>query len=132
VKELALQTSRATEDIGQRIAGIRGHSLDSVDAVTAIAGIVDTINGSQTSIAAAVEEQSITIAEINRNISEVAKGGQIMTEDLGELSKMADANQARAELTLKAAFELVQITQEIDQALLEGLRDKPAPAALAA
>jgi methyl-accepting chemotaxis protein len=117
VKELAQQTSKATEDIRKKIQTIREHSEATVSAVGEIGSIVGNINTAQIGIAGAVEEQSVTIAEINRNISQVAQGSQVIAADLKEISQLMNANQRRADVALKSASDLAQITQEINRAM---------------
>ncbi|MGM3042187.1 methyl-accepting chemotaxis protein, partial [Bacillus cereus group sp. BC46] len=58
VKELASQTSKATEDIGKRVAAIQSDSGDVVTAIGSIQATIDRINDIQTTIASAVEEQT--------------------------------------------------------------------------
>ncbi len=58
VKELAKQTSEATEDIIRKIAMIQDDTQQAVDAIAQVTGIIRQINESQNAIASAVEEQS--------------------------------------------------------------------------
>ncbi|PPK93881.1 methyl-accepting chemotaxis protein [Kineococcus xinjiangensis] len=111
VKELAQQTARATEDISRRVAAIQ---TDTTGAVAAIAGITDTIeriNAYQVTIAAAVEEQTATTSEMNRNVGDVATGADQIASRIGGVADAArvttegvgQAQQATAELAHMAA-----------------------------
>lgn len=51
--------------------------------VGAMTGVAITQSGKQADIAAAVEEQSATTTEINRNVSEVATGSQQIADHAG-------------------------------------------------
>src|SRR5579884_3876613 len=74
VKELAKETARATEDIGQKIEAIQHDTRVSVDAIAQIGNIIKEINDISNNIAAAVEEQTVTTNEISRNVTEAANG----------------------------------------------------------
>ncbi len=78
VKELAQETAKATQDITARVAAIQGDTDGAVEAIRQIAAIIATINDAQGTIAAAVEEQTATTTEMNRNVGEAAlSAGQI-------------------------------------------------------
>lgn len=74
VKELARETAKATEDIGQKIEAIQNDTKGAVAAIREISQIIDQINDIQTTIASAVEEQTATTNEMGRNVSEAARG----------------------------------------------------------
>ena len=74
VKELAKQTAKATEDIGQKIEAIQGDTKGAVKAIEEIGTIINQINDISNSIASAVEEQTVTTNEIGRSVTEAAKG----------------------------------------------------------
>ncbi|WP_345711536.1 methyl-accepting chemotaxis protein, partial [Kineococcus glutinatus] len=76
VKELAQQTGRATEDIARRVAAIQSDTTEAVGAIGRIAVTIERINDIQTTIAAAVEEQTATTAEISRSVVDAAAGAQ--------------------------------------------------------
>ncbi len=60
VKELAKQTAKATEEIGQKIDAIQGDTKGAVKAIEDISSIINQINDISNSIASAVEEQTVT------------------------------------------------------------------------
>jgi methyl-accepting chemotaxis protein len=64
VKELAKETSKATEEISQQIEAIRGDTQKSVEFVAEIAKVMTQIDTFASSIAASVEEQASTTREI--------------------------------------------------------------------
>ena len=57
VKELAVETARATGEISDQVEGIRNDTESAVAAITSIKEIIETINGLQDTIRAVVEEQ---------------------------------------------------------------------------
>ncbi len=73
VKELAKQTAKATEEIGQKIEAIQGDTKGAVKAIEEIGTIINQINDISNSIASAVEEQTVTTNEIGRNVARQPK-----------------------------------------------------------
>ena len=106
VKELAQETARATQDIAVRVETIQSNTDKAVSAITEISGIIGTINDYQLTIASAVEEQTATTNEMNRNVSEAATGSVeiagnisgIATASAETTSTVGDAQGASAEL----------------------------------
>ncbi|WP_436524332.1 methyl-accepting chemotaxis protein [Actinoplanes sp. HUAS TT8] len=75
VKELSQETARATDDIGRRVAAIQADTAGAVAAIGEISEIIGRINEFQTTIASAVEEQTVTTNEMSRNVNEAAEAG---------------------------------------------------------
>ncbi|MEU4422446.1 methyl-accepting chemotaxis protein [Actinoplanes sp. NPDC024001] len=74
VKDLAQATSRATVDIGDRVQAIQEDTEAAVAAIARISEIISEVNEHSSTIAAAVEEQTATTAEMGRSIAEAATG----------------------------------------------------------
>jgi methyl-accepting chemotaxis protein len=74
VKALATQTTKATEDIAAQISAIQGSTVNAVEAIHAIGGVMDEISRFTATIAAAVEQQNVSTQEIARNVHEAATG----------------------------------------------------------
>ena len=72
VKELAKQTALATEDIRKQVEAIQGNTDQSVESIQNIVAVIQDVNTLNSSIAAAVEEQTATTNEISRNVVGVA------------------------------------------------------------
>ncbi len=73
VKALANQTSRATEEISQQIAGIQNATRKSVDEISSIARVIGELAEATKSIASAVDEQSATTRGIAGSIQTAAE-----------------------------------------------------------
>ncbi|MFF5289447.1 methyl-accepting chemotaxis protein [Paractinoplanes globisporus] len=89
VKDLSGATQNATERIGDLIDNVQGLSRAAAEEMTKIAEIVDTIKDSQNAVAAAVEEQTVTNAEIARNLAQAAQQAETVT---GQVSAFLAAN----------------------------------------
>lgn len=84
VKELAKQTAQATEDIRQRIEGIQGSTGEAVRSIQEVGEAIQEVNASSTTIASAVEEQSVTTKEIANNVSQTAEDAATVSTGVNE------------------------------------------------
>jgi methyl-accepting chemotaxis protein len=74
IKALAQQTAAATEEIKGRIAGVQSATAGGIAEIGKISQVIKEVNGIVTSIAAAIEEQSITTRDIAKNIGQASLG----------------------------------------------------------
>ena len=70
VKDLAAETGTATADIVGRVEAIHEDTQAALLALSEVAQVITEISSSQSVIAAAVEEQAATTAEIDRSLTE--------------------------------------------------------------
>ncbi len=84
VKELARQTADATEDIRTRIEAIQKSSVDSVGAIGEIGKVVGSVREVSQTIAAAVEEQSATVATITQSMSSATAAAESISSGVQE------------------------------------------------
>ena len=106
VKELAKETAKATEEIGQKIEAIQGDTKGAVQAIGEISAIINQINDISNNIASAVEEQTVTTNEIGRNVGEAAKGTGEIAKNIGGVALAAQNTTKGAADTQKAAHAL--------------------------
>ena len=121
VKELAKQTSVATEEIGASIAAIQTDSNEAVAAIGRISAVIDHVAALQSTIASAVEEQTATTNEISRNVTEAARGSSEIAENITSVASGARSTTAGAEATKDAAAVLARVAADL-QALVGGPR----------
>ncbi|WP_375760056.1 methyl-accepting chemotaxis protein [Corallococcus exercitus] len=119
VKELARETARATEDIGQRIGTIQGDTEEVVNAILEIGATIGRINELQTSIASSVEEQTATAGEILRNVGEAAKGSQQISENMAAVAEAARSTTEGAGSTQRSAVELAHMAQSLQRLVVQ-------------
>ncbi len=115
VKELAKETAKATEDIGQKIDAIQTDTQGAVEAIGEISAIINQINDIQNTIASAVEEQTATTNEIGRNVAEAAKGSSEIAQNITGVAQAAQSTTAGATDTQKAAGELSRMAAELQR-----------------
>jgi methyl-accepting chemotaxis protein len=113
VKELAKETAKATEEIGQKIEAIQGDTKAAVQAISEISGIINQINDISNTIASAVEEQTATTNEIGRNVNEAAKGTGEIARNITGVAVAAESTTSGASDTQKAAMELSRMANEL-------------------
>ncbi len=113
VKELAQETARATEEIGGRITAIRSDAAGAVSAIAEITAIIGRIDEFQATIAAAVEEQTATTAELNRGVSSVADGAAGMATSIDGITTTASSTSGSAARLRTSADELAGLADEL-------------------
>ncbi|EHM02998.1 methyl-accepting chemotaxis protein signaling domain protein [Acetobacteraceae bacterium AT-5844] len=106
VKNLAAQTSKATEEIGAQITQIQAATREAVSAIEGIATTIDEVNSITGSIAAAVEEQGAATGEIARTVQQTARATEAVTHTIAAVSAGASDTGAAAGQVLSAASEL--------------------------
>ncbi|MGU3540017.1 methyl-accepting chemotaxis protein [Methylobacterium sp. A54F] len=121
VKELASQTARATQEIGDQIGRIQGSTSQAVAAISGIGARIQEISGVAAMIAAAVEEQGAATQEIVRNVSQAAMGTVEVTSNISGVAGAAEETGAAANQVLGAASELSRqsehLSAEVDRFL---------------
>ena len=113
VKELAKETAKATEEIGQKIEAIQGDTKGAVQAIGEISAIINQINDISNNIASAVEEQTVTTNEIGRNVGEAAKGTGEIAKNIGGVAMAAQNTTKGAGDTQKAAQALSTMAAQL-------------------
>ncbi|MBX9790466.1 MAG: methyl-accepting chemotaxis protein [Pirellulales bacterium] len=115
VKELAKDTAKATEDIGQKIEAIQMDSRGAVEAIKQIGDIIARVNAISSTIASAVEEQAATTNEISRNVAEAAQGSTSIAQNITSVAKAAQSTTEGASSTQQAASELSRMAIELQK-----------------
>ncbi|MGZ4475376.1 MAG: methyl-accepting chemotaxis protein [Nocardioides sp.] len=114
VKELAAETAKATQEIGERIEAIQGDTVSAVEAITRITSVIGQINDITGTIASAVEEQTATTNEIARSVNEAASGATGIAEDITRVASATTQAQSGAQGTSAAAGELAGMAAALD------------------
>lgn len=128
VKNLAKRTAQSTEEIAGRIAAMQAAASRALGAMDGIGDAVTQLDAVATSVAAAVEEQSVTTAEISRaitgaaeNAANVANRMEALTQDSGNTGEAAWTLQSGAD-------ELAEAIAAFRRNLAEALRGQVAAA----
>ncbi|KZM52107.1 cache domain-containing protein [Labrenzia sp. OB1] len=132
VKELATQTSKATEEISSQISSIQGETSHAVEAIGTITSTISKINEITTNISAAVEQQGVATNEIASNIQQAAAGTQEVTDNIGGVSSAAGITNEAADMVYSAAQSLDKEAHELSASVgtfLKGIKENSAEAA---
>ena len=113
VKDLAKETARATEEIGQRIDAIQGDAGRAVTAIREIGGIISKISDIQTVIAGAVEEQTATTQEMTRNITAAARATGEISDTITSVAEAARSTSDSSTNSQNAAAEMATLAVDL-------------------
>jgi len=118
IKELAMQTARATEEIRGKIQGIQGATGVTVSEIQQVSQVINEVDSIVGTIAAAVEEQSVTTRDIADNVGQASLGVQEVNENVSQAEtvtrdiakEVASVNAASGDIAHSA--EAVQASSE--------------------
>ncbi|WP_280139494.1 methyl-accepting chemotaxis protein [Microvirga massiliensis] len=113
VKELANQTSKATDEISAQVGSVQTATNQAVEAIQQIAATIAEMSQISISIAAAMEEQGAATSEIARNVQEAAKGTEQVTGNITDVRQGAGETGAAASQVLSAAQELARHSSDL-------------------
>lgn len=113
VKDLAKETAKATQEIGEKIEMIQSAATDSYTKIAGILQVISTINDLQTTIASSVEEQTATTNEVSRNIAEIATGSSEIASNISKVAQAAHDTAAGASETLNVSYQLPKIADHL-------------------
>lgn len=106
VKELAAQTSRATEDVAAQIKAIQQSSTASVEALRTVNTQIGELGTTSISIATAVDQQSIAGRELAQSIDRASTSTDLVNTHVGKVREASLATGAAASQVLGSASEL--------------------------
>lgn len=106
VKELAAQTSRATEEVAEQIRAMQDSTMDSVQALHSIGTQVEQLETTALSIASAVDQQSLAGQDLARSIDLAARSSGAVSSSISEVRESSLATGAAASQVLGSATDL--------------------------
>ncbi len=113
VKDLAQETAKATEDISRRVQAIQADAASARAAIGQIGAVIQRIDDYQTTIAGAVEEQSATTNETNRNLAEAAGGSRDIATNMALVTTVTDTTVSNATNSLESARDLSRTATQL-------------------
>ncbi|HVI89646.1 MAG TPA: methyl-accepting chemotaxis protein, partial [Dongiaceae bacterium] len=113
VKQLAGQTSKATDDISTKLAAVEAATKDAGQVMERLAKIIEDINMSSAVIASAVTEQGAATAEISRNVTEAADRTQEVSQKMGAVTESAAYTKEASNDLLAASTDLSRRTMTL-------------------
>lgn len=123
VKELAMQTSRATEQVAEQIRAMQDTTGASVSALRSIAGQVRELETTATSIASAVDQQSVAGQDLARSIDLAARGTEKVAGHIGDVRMLSHSTGEAATQVLSSANELESQAATLNDQVATFLRE---------
>ncbi len=115
VKELAMQTSRATEQIADQIRAMQDTTGASVGALRSIANQVKDLETTAVSIASAVDQQSVAGQDLARSIDLAARGTEKVAGHVEEVRELSLSTGAAASQVLISANDLEEQASTLNE-----------------
>ncbi|RGP39854.1 Methyl-accepting chemotaxis protein [Altererythrobacter insulae] len=106
VKDLAMQTSRATEKIAEQIQSMQDTTGASVSALRTIASQVDQLETTAVAIASAVDQQSVAGKDLARSIELAAQATDAVSSHIDDVRDLSLSTGAAASQVLGSANDL--------------------------
>jgi len=123
VKQLATQTTKATEEIAGNVGAIQGATREAVRQIASVTETLETIEKSSATIAQAVEEQTAMTAEISTRGTQVAHDTESLTRSISTVAgAVADTSRVAGEVT-EVAKELSEAAISLDERIRRFLTD---------
>ncbi len=119
IKELAQQTTNATENIRESISRIQGVTSETVTEIADITTVIAQMNEIVTTIAASVEEQSVTTRDIAENVGQASAGIGEINENVGTSSTMTREISAEIQKVRNASVEMTTSSQTVQESATE-------------
>lgn len=117
VKDLASQTSDAADDVAEKATTIREDTSAAVESINKITEIIGNIDSSQTTIAAAVEQQTATTSEITNSIATSAKRSAELALTITHMDERTREIKGIFELSGSKMRQLTEDARELQREL---------------
>ncbi len=106
VKNLATQTSKATEEISAQITAIQGETEHAAGAISSVTEIINQMNDIAGSIATSVEQQGAATEEIAVNATEASRSTVEVTANIQSVTQAAENTRGAAETVDESARQM--------------------------
>lgn len=117
VKELAGQTSAATQDIENTIKEIQSDTLMAVKAIEAISQIIGKLDENMESVTHVADQQGQVTMEISQNTQEVSAGTQEVSVNIQEVTlkaeEVGEASMAMLQSSKKLADDSGKLKEKV-------------------
>lgn len=119
VKELATQTSAATDKINDQIEAIQGATQEAVSSMRAIHDVVLELDETSNRMATAVQQQGVATQEISETVQATASGIKDASNDIADVSNAAvlagQASQQVKEAAVDLSSQSDRLKSEVSQ-----------------
>ncbi|HSQ41272.1 MAG TPA: methyl-accepting chemotaxis protein [Fibrobacteraceae bacterium] len=113
VKELARQTSSATDEIIHRVNQMQNGLHQALEIIKAVSSNMESVAESSTLVAAAAEQQSATTSEITRAVNSISSVSRTLNSELRQASSLSGSVAASAEFVSDTSQRSAMIGSQI-------------------
>ena len=117
VKNLAGQTSKATQEISELVNEIQATTNQAVTAIREITGAINNISEGATAIAAAVEDQCAATGEIASSVQQAAQGTQDVTHTIAVVAESSQKTGSAATDVANALNDMLREQTNLRQSV---------------
>jgi hemoglobin-like flavoprotein len=114
VKNLANQTSKATEEITGHIEHVQSATRQSIEAIERMTGSIRQMHEISGSISSAIEEQNAVTRDISRNVQEAATGARDVSRNIQDVSQRAERTGEQGRAVVRACEQLREQASRLD------------------
>lgn len=122
VKQLADQTSRATQEIAAQISEMQASTVEAVESIRAIAATMEEVNRATLGIASAVEQQEASTNEISRNVSDASDNTVTVSDNVGRVAEAIGKTSDTARHVETAAALVLDQTRDLEATIDDFLK----------
>ncbi|WP_336231858.1 methyl-accepting chemotaxis protein [Thalassospira sp. CH_XMU1458] len=113
VKNLATQTSRATDEISEQMGNLQDATERAVDAFSRIGEKIGQIDATSSSLAAAVNEQEAATSEIANNIDRASQGTTEVSGNVAGIREATDNAGEAADHVIVACDQVANVATSL-------------------
>jgi methyl-accepting chemotaxis protein len=113
VKSLARTTAESTDEVAVVVGRMQSSVREVVEVIARIASTVRSIDGNQSTIAHAVEEQTLTAGTMRNGVADAAGGIGAITANIDSVAVSARATTEGVTSAQRAADELAQTAAQL-------------------
>ena len=115
VKELALQTSKMTQDIKERITAIQTTTGGAMTAIDEIMAIIEEMRNFANTVATAVAEQASAADSMSTSLNQASDGAGEIARSIHEVAQAANGTTEASVATKNAAKQLTEASEALDR-----------------
>jgi methyl-accepting chemotaxis protein len=117
VKSLALETTKATEEIASQILAVQSSTTAAVGAIRRITERMNEINSHASAVAASVEQQNAATGQIASNVANAARGTSVLVATLHKVRDAATHTQDSTAAVLNGSHAVEVAVSELRNAV---------------
>ena len=122
VKNLATQTSRATDEISEQMGNLQDATERAVDAFSRIGEKIGQIDATSSSLAAAVNEQEAATSEIANNIDRASQGTTEVSGNVAGIREATDNAGEAADHVIVACDQVANVATSLRKEVADFLQ----------